>query len=238
MSRCGRWPVIVVALVLVLAGGLPGGWAQTAGEAEEGLGNESPDALLESIGERMGGEESDAPPPAANGSSGALPSFGGILARLTIALGVTLAVLYGALLALKRFLGRRASGSQGVPSPVRVLSRSYLSAKSCVYLVEIGGRILVVGENPGGLTLLTTLSGREALGDSLPEAPPDAGQPSSRTLSSTVTGFISQLGQMHRRQSDRALSEQLRQGARSVEAMSRRVGRMEESAESAPEKGR
>ncbi len=78
-----------------------------------------------------------------------------LLWRLFVSLGVVLALLSGVLWLLRRNL---STAGRHAPDRVRVVSRTALSNRSCLYIVEVVGRTLLVGESQtGGLRLISDL---------------------------------------------------------------------------------
>jgi flagellar biogenesis protein FliO len=82
-----------------------------------------------------------------------------LAARTTLGLGLVL-VLLGGMVALGRKLLPRSAGMFRSPAVV-VMGRSYLDPKRSVYLLKIGGRILVVGSSEGGLSCLSEVTDHE-----------------------------------------------------------------------------
>ena len=72
--------------------------------------------------------------------------------KMVAALALILSVLWGALYAVKRFA--RLPGSEHRGRAVKVLASSYVGMKKTVSLVEIPGKILVLGITPERITLL------------------------------------------------------------------------------------
>ncbi len=203
MNDRRRWLACWVILPMLFAAAA---WAQP-------VASPSPDPMLDAIGQRMaGGQEASRVMAEADRN---IPSLGGWLLRLVGALVFTLAVLYGALALLKRFLGR--GGATASPH-IRVLAKSFLSNKSAVYLVEIAGKILVVGESPGGLALLSSFDSVEGLlaGARSTVSTGEAGP---------LSGFTGQLGRIRSELESRRLSSQLREGALKAQSLSGQVGR-------------
>ena len=80
------------------------------------------------------------------------------------ALGATvfvLALLFGAFLLLRKFLGRSRLFAPG--SAVRILARRPLAARQEVILVEIGARVLVIGSTRDSLSRLGEVTGAEEI---------------------------------------------------------------------------
>ncbi len=200
-----------------LAGGLILPMLFAAAAWAQPVASPSPDPMLDAIGQRMaGGEEASSVSAEADRAADRnIPSLGGWLLRLVGALVFTLAVLYGALALLKRFLGR--GGATASPH-IRVLAKSFLSNKSAVYLVEIAGKILVVGESPGGLALLSSFDGVEGLLGGA-QSSTSAGE------AGPLSGFTGQLGRIRSELESRRLSSQLREGALKAQSLSGQVGR-------------
>lgn len=75
--------------------------------------------------------------------------------ELTLRLVVSLALVVGLLLLVVRIGGRRFQGR--ADAPVRVVHRQALSRGSSVAVLEIGGRVLVVGTTDHQVSMLTEL---------------------------------------------------------------------------------
>lgn len=71
-------------------------------------------------------------------------------------------VLVALLIWITVWLLRRTMGPGGLPlgaaGPVQVLATQHLDARSAIYLLEIGERLLVVGSGGGALTLLAEIT--------------------------------------------------------------------------------
>jgi flagellar biosynthetic protein FliO len=80
-----------------------------------------------------------------------LPSLGGSLAVSLLSLGLVCLLAWVAL----RWLGRRGLG-QGM-GPIRVLARCPLEPRRSVYVIEAGGKCLLVGVGEGPMTVLAEL---------------------------------------------------------------------------------
>ena len=81
-------------------------------------------------------------------------SLGGLLFQIILSLGVTLLLLYGAMRLLRRHL---STAGRDAPDRVRVVSKTPLSSRSHLYVIEVAGRTLLVGEGPNGLALIRDL---------------------------------------------------------------------------------
>lgn len=82
------------------------------------------------------------------------PSTAGSLLQMLLGLGVTIALLVGALTLLKRLQGSRASQA----GALRVISATSVGPRERVVLVAVGKQVLVVGVAPGRVNALHTLS--------------------------------------------------------------------------------
>lgn len=78
------------------------------------------------------------------------------LARTGFWLGLVVVLLCGLVLMAKRVLPR-SMGMFRSPA-MELLGRSYLDPKRCVYLLKVGGRLLVVGSAENGLTCLSEIA--------------------------------------------------------------------------------
>lgn len=83
----------------------------------------------------------------------AIPSASGSLLQMLIGLVITLALLFGALLILKRLQGNR--GNQ--PGAMRIISTTAVGPRERVVLIAVGKQALVVGVAPGRVNALHTL---------------------------------------------------------------------------------
>ncbi len=93
----------------------------------------------------------------------------------TAGMALALAACGWASLAARRFLPKRLDGA----SNVRVVGRTTLSPKHSVYLLDIGGRVLIVGTGPQGAPSL--------LGEMLSE---DWSEPSNRPAAVSIGGRL------------------------------------------------
>jgi flagellar protein FliO/FliZ len=81
----------------------------------------------------------------------------------TLRLIASLAVVVGLMILLARFAGRRMRGTEG--SAVRVVHRQALTRGSGVAVVEVAGRLLVLGTTEQQVSLLTELDPFELQGE-------------------------------------------------------------------------
>lgn len=82
--------------------------------------------------------------------------------ELTLRLIASLALVVGLLLLVVRIGGRRFQGR--ADAPVRVVHRQALSRGSAVAVLEIGGRVLVVGTTDHQVSMLTELDPEDLAG--------------------------------------------------------------------------
>ena len=84
------------------------------------------------------------------------PSRPGGWAQTILALAAVIGLIF-----LARYLLRRVGSSSpalGGGGPIRVLARANLSPKERLLLVRMGGRVLLLGSAPGGLTTLSEVT--------------------------------------------------------------------------------
>jgi len=84
------------------------------------------------------------------------PSYGWFLLETLLALVAVCALAWF----LLRWLSRRAYGLGG-RGPIRVLARQALEPRRTLYVVEAGGKTLLIGAGEGPLATLAELDGRE-----------------------------------------------------------------------------
>jgi flagellar biogenesis protein FliO len=89
-------------------------------------------------------------------SGGHSPSALSMVARTGFWLGLIIVMLCGVVALARKFLPR-PMGMFKSPA-VELLGRSYLDAKRCIYLLKVGGRILVVGSSESGLSCLSEVA--------------------------------------------------------------------------------
>jgi flagellar biosynthetic protein FliO len=84
-------------------------------------------------------------------------NFKGEFTRMMVILGLIVALIFGTTWVIRR-LGKGRMRAFSSNSAIRVLERRAVSPKSCIYLVEVEGTKIVVGDSSGGLTGLAVLS--------------------------------------------------------------------------------
>ncbi|MBI4613020.1 MAG: flagellar biosynthetic protein FliO [Planctomycetes bacterium] len=102
-------------------------------------------------------------------SEAAEVSIGWTLAKI----GVTLVAIVLSIMGLGWLVRRYVPGARGTGStgPLRVVARTYLAPRSILYLVQVGKRLLVVGQSEGGLRTLAEIKDPEEIGALLAQAP-------------------------------------------------------------------
>jgi len=85
----------------------------------------------------------------------------GAIVKMLAALALVLAVLVGLYWLLRRFLPGQAPGASG--GAMRLIGRLPLGPKKGVALVEVAGRVLVLGLGEQNVTLLATIDDQEKI---------------------------------------------------------------------------
>ncbi len=83
--------------------------------------------------------------------------------KMISALAVVLGLMIAAAYVLKKVFQRTGAGGAADEGMIRIVSSRYLGPKSSVMVMDILGRIVVVGISGGQMTLLTTISDPEAV---------------------------------------------------------------------------
>jgi flagellar biosynthetic protein FliO len=190
--------------------------AQEADNQPVDQGESSGDSLIDSIGSRMEGESAEEE--TGDGPGGRTISLGKLFGQLVFALIVTLGTLFLLAWLFKRFMGQRGVSTGG---QIQVLSKSYLSAKSSIYVVRVAGKTLVVGEAPGGISLLTTLE--EGQLGSYPEG--RASIEDHQTQENPQEDFAGHLSKSREQMAGQTLSVRMRDASRGARALAERLGR-------------
>lgn len=102
------------------------------------------------------------------------PSPAASLVQMLLGLVLTLALLFGSLMLLKRLQGARANHA----SALRVISATSVGPRERVVLVAVGKQVLVVGVAPGRVTALHTMAREDLppIPDPAPAPPPLSGE--------------------------------------------------------------
>jgi flagellar protein FliO/FliZ len=90
--------------------------------------------------------------------SAILPSF----LKMLFALAIVLGLMLGAAYFFKRFLPRTSGGSND-NSLINIIASRYLGPRSSIMLVEILGKVIVIGISANQMSHLATISETEAL---------------------------------------------------------------------------
>jgi len=113
------------------------------------------------------------PPISESAVSGADPAgessqynFGREFLNMILNLGLIIAIVIAATWAVKRMSKTRLSKANHA-SIIKILEKRALTPKSAIYLVEIGGKTIVVGESTAGLHALAELEGIKIADDTL-----------------------------------------------------------------------
>ena len=75
--------------------------------------------------------------------------------KMVVALGMVLAFLFLLLFALRRLSGGRFGSAKG--NRIRILESQYVGVKKSISLVQVPGKVLVIGITPDRMQLLDTL---------------------------------------------------------------------------------
>lgn len=94
-----------------------------------------------------------------------LPDTYGLLARTTLSLVAVLALIWGAVLLLRRLSPEGSGHGKG---QIRVLERAHLAPKRALYVVQVGRKALALGVTEESVSLLTELDLDETL-DAYPQ---------------------------------------------------------------------
>ncbi len=88
------------------------------------------------------------------------PSMMGIIAKLVISLILIVGLIYASMFFLKK-INARASGGGTVGDIIKIVGRTFLSPKQCLYLVKIGEKYMVLGATEGSINLIDHISQAE-----------------------------------------------------------------------------
>ena len=125
--------------------------------------------------ENLGARQTADPPPAPHKplvvSARSMGSYAGYMVETFVTLlavcGLAFVVLYGA----------RRLGIGRPRGPIQLVGQLPLDARRAIYLVQVGGQVLVVGASEAGITKLGEIAAKE-----LPEAEPADGAPFANVL--------------------------------------------------------
>lgn len=162
--RCATIPV-AYGIMLILS--LSVSAAPTTRPAESAVANQGPDAAMIDRGTDLTGHESYGEVPLRNAGSNAdpakhaeapqpAPSQGLEYSRVVGALAIVVALIFALRWATRWIL--KLPGSRGSIRAVRVLGRTVISAKQQVMLLQVGRRIVVVGDCAGQMHPLAEIT--------------------------------------------------------------------------------
>jgi len=89
-------------------------------------------------------------------------SFLPSLVKMLFALALVLGLMIGAMYFIKKILHANAP-EMDRGSMIRILASRYLGPKNSILVVDIAGELIVVGLSNSQMTMLTTISDKEAL---------------------------------------------------------------------------
>ena len=158
MTRMARRLQVVLlgaaGLFLALAASAGAGEAQARPQPAP-LVKEAPGKPAESINLYDDGEKAGPPPPRASIKKDTPLSM---VARVGFWLGLVLALVCGLVVLAKKVMPR--SGAWGQTPAAELLGRTCLDSKRSIYLLKVGGRVLVVGSAENGLSSLGEVADR------------------------------------------------------------------------------
>jgi len=120
------------------------------------------------------------------------PSLMAALAKMISALAIVSAVVYGALYALRKLMGRKY-GANGANGSLEVLQTTYVGQHKTISLVRVGERSVLVGVTDQQITTLTELDVDETMALTQQVERPVQNDSFSRVLS-TATGKLKLFG--------------------------------------------
>jgi flagellar biosynthetic protein FliO len=87
------------------------------------------------------------------------PSLLGILLKLIFSMVIIVGLIYLSMFLLKKMNSRTVGGS--LNDTIRVMGRTYLAPKQCLYVVKIGEKYSVVGATESNINPITELNAEE-----------------------------------------------------------------------------
>jgi flagellar biogenesis protein FliO len=90
-----------------------------------------------------------------------LPSIGEVAFKMVVFLGIVLLLLFGLSLAFQKVFKGKLPDPQAHQEVIKVLSYRKFDPKRGIYLIDVLGKILVVGADIDGLNLITEITDRE-----------------------------------------------------------------------------
>jgi flagellar biosynthetic protein FliO len=89
------------------------------------------------------------------------PSMFGIIIKLIFSMILIVGLIYLSSYFLKK-MNSRSAGTGSVSDIIKVLGRSYIAPKQCLYVVKIGDRYSVLGATESNINFISELSKEEA----------------------------------------------------------------------------
>jgi flagellar protein FliO/FliZ len=89
------------------------------------------------------------------------PSMVGIIVKLVLSMVLIVGLIYLSMYFLKK-MNSRTSGTGFTGEAIKVISRTYISPKQCLYLVKIGGKYKVLGATDSNINLISEIDVEEA----------------------------------------------------------------------------
>jgi flagellar biosynthetic protein FliO len=89
-------------------------------------------------------------------------SFFPALLKMFFALSIVVGLLVAAMYVFRRYLGHSPSGSRD-GSLIQIVSTRYLGPKCSILMIEVLGKVIVLGLTSGQMTVLTTIDDDYAL---------------------------------------------------------------------------
>lgn len=143
---------VLLGLVILTGFHPPRGFLAGAGAVEVGGWPGRP-AVLASEGIR--------PAPSPVGAERVLPDLFHTSIQMFMALLGVLACLGAAVVLVRRYMDK--SGLAGRGGCVRVLATGYIGHRKGIYIVDVAGRVIVLGVTPTGISFLTSIDDRESV---------------------------------------------------------------------------
>lgn len=94
-----------------------------------------------------------------------LPGVGEVIFRMVFFLGVVLLLMAGFFIAAKKWLLPKGMEANSRQEAIKVLAHRRMDAKNGIYLVEVLGKILVIGSDIEGLNLITEITAPEKIAE-------------------------------------------------------------------------
>jgi flagellar protein FliO/FliZ len=80
----------------------------------------------------------------------------GAMVRMLLWLGLIVVLIYGGVYAFRRYVPTARNMFGG--GAMKIIGRTYLGPKTCILLVKVGSRLVLVGVTPGGMSMLTEIT--------------------------------------------------------------------------------